>query len=453
MRDRTNLKMLKATAVLAALLACSFGALAADTNAPPGPKIRIACLGDTVTAMDYPQVLALLYQQDKPDKYTVTNSGVYGATLMKNGDKPYWNQKKIDEITAYAPQIVTVMLGANDSKTNNWQNKDTFLADYKALITTLKNLPGKPKVYVLIPTPVFGTNPDSIDGVVLSKEIMPLIARAASETKTDVIDVYTPFANSAYLFPDNARPNNDGADKVARCIYRGMTGTPLLEPMGDIVINFAMVKILRSTKDPVYYTLDGKWPGTNTLVYKNMPLKLTNTTRVTALSVGKNGSSPAVTAVFVKVAAYGASKPGKTEPGLECNYYENKDAAAFEDMDKLSPISNSVTNSLEITGMDPKKEYWGLKWSGYIMAPKDGIYKFMLTSDDGSTLRLDNTVLIDNNGGHSTRERGGKAALKAGLHSIVITFYNLSFKAEWEPPGLPRQLIPPTSLSHEVAAF
>ena len=456
MRSRTYLRILNATALLAASLACSFGAMA-DTNAPPGPKIRIACVGDSVTAAGYPDVMALLYQQDKPDKYQVTNSGVYGATAMKSGDLPYWNQKKIDEIAAYAPQIVTIMLGANDSKPANWKNKETFLGDYKELITTLKNLPSKPKVYVLLPTPVFDTNPESFDGGVLSKEIMPLINRAAAETKTEVIDVYNPFTNSAYLFPDNARPNGDGSDKVARCIYRSLTGAPLLEPMGDIFVSSMMVKILRSNKDPVYYTLDGKWPGTNSFAYKNMPLKLTNTTRVTALSIGKNGSSPAVTAMFIKVPVYGASKPGKVETGLDCNYYENKDAAALDDMDKLSPVSSCVTNSLEITGMDPKKEFWGYKWTGYITAPRDGIYKFMLTSDDGSTLRIDNTLVVDNSGGHPTRERSGKAALKAGPHSIAVTFYNLvgswSFKAEWEPPGMTRQLIPPSALSHEVAGL
>jgi acyl-CoA thioesterase I len=451
MTGRIDLKIL----TVAALLACSLGAMA-DTNAPPAAKIKIACVGDSVTAADYPQVIGIILQQERKDKYEVANFGVPGATALKNGDRPYASQKKIDEITAFAPQIVTIMLGASDSTPANWKNKDLFSADYKALIATFKNLASKPKVYVLIPTPVFGTNAAPIDGTVLRTEITPLITKAAEETRTDVIDTYAPFVESPSLFPDGAHPNNDGSEAIGRCIFRRLTGAPLLEPNGDIFVNYLMVKIMRGSKDPVYYTLDGKWPATNSLVYKG-PIRLTNTTRVTAMAIGKNGPSPCVTAMFLKVSVYGATKLGKMEPGLYCSYYENKDVAAFEDMDKLSPISNYVTNSLQLTDMDPKKEYWGCKWTGYITVPKDGVYKFILTSDDGSTLRIDNSLLVDNNGGHSTRERSGKAAMKAGPHSIAVTYYNLSsgwsFKAEWETSGMPRQLIPPTALSHEVAGL
>lgn len=86
--------------------------------------------------------------------------------------------------------------------------------------------------------------------------------------------------------------------------------------------------------------------------------------------------------------------------------------------------------------------------------PRDGIYKFYLTSDDGSLMRISNTPVVDNNEMHPARERSGKVALKAGTHSIEISFFNGAsegwfFKVEWECPGMQRQTIPASALVHE----
>ena len=53
----------------------------------------------------------------------------------------------------------------------------------------------------------------------------------------------------------------------------------------------------------------------------------------------------------------------------------------------------------------------GLVVTGYFNAPEDGIYTFNLLSDDGSTLKINGELVVDNDGPHSPREVTGQKAL------------------------------------------
>ena len=79
--------------------------------AQDGKKIRVACVGDSITygaavkdrkTNCYPMVLGRLLG----DGYEVRNFGVNGATLLKKGDKPYWNLGAFKKATAFAPHFV-----------------------------------------------------------------------------------------------------------------------------------------------------------------------------------------------------------------------------------------------------------------------------------------------------------------------------------------------------------
>ena len=72
----------------------------AATPAAP-PAIRVACVGDSITAgylssnasFAYPGRLpAQLDAKFGPDAYEVTNFGAGGATVQKGADSPYWNR-------------------------------------------------------------------------------------------------------------------------------------------------------------------------------------------------------------------------------------------------------------------------------------------------------------------------------------------------------------------------
>ena len=434
---------------LALLVATATAQTAAPAPGDQPAKVRVACVGDSITAGGYPAILNKMLG----DGYTVLNLGVSGATLMKHGDFSYWSLGKIEEGEKFGPSIVTIMLGTNDAKPQNYhQHPDEFLADYQALIAALKGLSSKPKVYVMIPVPVFGNGGYGIDGSVLRQEITPLIVKAATDTQTDTIDQFTPLANSPAMFPDNVHPSGDGAEAIARCIYQALTGAPVFESDGNIFLDSITVSIKPSGKAPIHYTTDGSEPTAKSPLYRE-PLRLTATATIKAVAIGEK-TSPVTQTKVTKAVLLAPVDTGKTEKGIAFDYYEDNDAAALEQPDKLKPVRGGVADDFQLAVEQPRKEFWGYRWAGLITVPKDGIYTFRTSSDDGSRLWIGTQLVVDNGGQHGTIERIGKIALKTGPHPITVTFFNSiagwSLKVEWEGPGVPRQAIPAAALAHEA---
>jgi acyl-CoA thioesterase I len=201
--------------VLVAVLAFSLSA--AD-------KIKIACVGDSITfgagveqreVNCYPVVLGKILG----DKYETKNFGNSGSTLLKNGDKPYWKQKEFQAATDYAPNIVVIKLGTNDSKPQNWKHKDQFEADLVALATHFASLPTKPKIYLCLPVPVYETK-WGINEPVVKSEVIPIIQKVAKEKNLATIDLYTALSGMPELFPDKIHPNAAGAKLMAETIAK-----------------------------------------------------------------------------------------------------------------------------------------------------------------------------------------------------------------------------------------
>lgn len=96
--------------------------------------------------------------------YLVENEGISGTTLLKKGDMPYWTQGRLSQALAFNPKIVTIKLGTNDSKPQNWKYKSEFEADLNALIDTLGTLASKPVIWLCLPVVHFsdGVHPDSV---------------------------------------------------------------------------------------------------------------------------------------------------------------------------------------------------------------------------------------------------------------------------------------------------
>lgn len=63
---------------------------------------------------------------------------------------PYWDTDKYKESQTFLPDIVVIMLGTNDIKTENWvEGKANFVKDYTELINVYKNLSSKPDIFVV----------------------------------------------------------------------------------------------------------------------------------------------------------------------------------------------------------------------------------------------------------------------------------------------------------------
>ena len=131
--------------------------------------------------------------------------------------------------------------------------------------------------------------------------------------------------------------------------------------------------------------------------------------------------------------------------GLSCNYFKG-----------ASYIKPNTDSTFTTTGFYVPKEInapsFALIYQGYIRVPETGIYSFYLTCDDGGILKINNELVVDNDGLHSALEKSGQAALGKGLHPIVLKFieggggYRLTLK--YSKDGAPLQDIPVDWLYH-----
>ena len=187
--------------------------------------LRVACIGDSITegsgssdraTASYPAVLQKLLG----DGYVVGNFGRSGRTLLKNGDFPYWNDPNFAASQEFAPDIVVIKLGTNDTKPQNWEKYGAeFAGDLRALVDVYRNLPSQPKIYLCYPVWAERVN-FSIRPEVLTAQVIPAIDRVARERRLSVIDLQTTLYGMPHLLPDGIHPNDLGYILVARDVYQ-----------------------------------------------------------------------------------------------------------------------------------------------------------------------------------------------------------------------------------------
>lgn len=189
-------------------------------------RIRVACVGDSITygsgiqdreVNSYPAQLS----RTLGEKWDVRNFGVGGATLLKQGDRPYWNETAYKQALAFVPDAVIIKLGTNDTKPQNWAYKNQFVTDYVALINSFKALGCH--IWICLPVPAF---PErwGISDAVITRDTIPMIHEIAQKTSVPVIDLYQTLADRSDLFPDQIHPNAQGAGIMAETIYTALTG-------------------------------------------------------------------------------------------------------------------------------------------------------------------------------------------------------------------------------------
>jgi acyl-CoA thioesterase I len=232
---RASLALFARCVVVAALLVL----LARPTPAEVRPvdvaqykdTIKVACVGDSITygagveqrdRNNYPAVLGRMLG----DKWEVRNFGVSGATMVRDGDRPYHKEKAYAAAIEYKPDVLIVKLGTNDSKPQNWKHADKYPADYKQLIEDFRKANEKVRVYVCLPVPVFGNGAFGITEKVVKEEVIPRAREVAKEANADVIDLYAALEGKAELVPDKVHPNAKGAAVMAGTVYQALTGKP-----------------------------------------------------------------------------------------------------------------------------------------------------------------------------------------------------------------------------------
>ena len=198
--------------------AAQLAALVQQNSPAPAPGPRG---GFTLpnTPNSYPSQLAVMLGS----KWELRNFGISGATLLKKGDMPYWNQPAFQAALDFNPDVVVIMLGTNDSKPQNWKFSPEFVPDYKEMIARFAALPAHPKIWITRPMPAF-SSAFAISEAVISSEAIPMIEQIAHDTQVGLIDQYVAMKPHADLVPDGIHPNAEGAHFLAVTVYTTLTG-------------------------------------------------------------------------------------------------------------------------------------------------------------------------------------------------------------------------------------
>ena len=219
--------------LLVGALALTLVFVPADARRKPKvePKIKVSCVGNSITygmRLDdrehesYPVRL----QEMLGDRYEVGNFGKSGATLLRHGHRPYFDQEEFRQAMEFAGDIVVIHLGVNDTDPRNWPHfRDEFVGDYLALIDSLRRVNPQARFLIARMTPIGSNHTRFISGTkTWHGQIQEAIETVAEASGAELIDFYEPLYRYPWMFPDAVHPNAEGAGILAKTVYSGITG-------------------------------------------------------------------------------------------------------------------------------------------------------------------------------------------------------------------------------------
>ena len=142
---------------------------------------------------------------------------------------------------------------------------------------------------------------------------------------------------------------------------------------------------------------------------------------------GRDGNSPLPMIMYLPPGPIGSFGSIVAAPGTFCGdvYELPKTSDALPDFRELDPIGSLYTSTLDvpdqafsntsgIPGVTPRTNLFGIDYHGAFWVENPGEYQFLMVSDDGAILRVDDKKVIDLDGLHMARGRLGGIHLDGG---------------------------------------
>lgn len=199
--------------------------------------IKVACAGDSITfgtgikngrhTYSYPALL----EEKLGEGYRVSNFGKPSYCVSKASEKTYWKTTEYKDFLGNKADIVVIMFGTNDMRTDRWHGsdvtggvalKDTYVDDYCALIESYREVNPDVKVYIMIPPALNTDEVTDRPRERMPEEVIPRIKEVAEKTGANLIELYPLFKDKAELFADTLHPNNEGAEMIADKVYEAI---------------------------------------------------------------------------------------------------------------------------------------------------------------------------------------------------------------------------------------
>ncbi|NJB71342.1 hypothetical protein GGR42_001804 [Saonia flava] len=194
----------------------------------------------------------------------------------------------------------------------------------------------------------------------------------------------------------------------------------------------------------VHYTLDGTMPNSNSKKYTE-PIQIDeNVVLKAAIILDGKIRSTAVDAFF-------RVKPEKFLAPIDYKLYYLNNLTSVPNLDNRTPDVKGTCFEFTSDEIEDKiKGNTAVKFNSQLVIEKEGAYGFFTRSDDGSKLWIDGKEVVDNDGDHGVREKGGKIDLKPGVHDIEVIWFNGGgsgwLDVYYQSISVPKQIIPTTIL-------
>jgi len=112
------------------------------------------------------------------------------------------------------------------------------------------------------------------------------------------------------------------------------------------------------------------------------------------------------------------------ETGIDYSYYEGT-WQALPNFDDLTPVATGTNTSIAL-GLETEASGFGYLYEGYILIPTEGDYTFYTTSIDGSNVKINDALLVNNDGVHGSAEEQATVCLQPGYHKLSVSYFNNS---------------------------
>jgi hypothetical protein len=113
-------------------------------------------------------------------------------------------------------------------------------------------------------------------------------------------------------------------------------------------------------------------------------------------------------------------------------YHIPKNSKAIPNLSKIKPQGKIYVSALNVPprdftegfpGVTKRQEWFAIDYTGRFWIDKPGLYRFALTSDDGSKLYIDDRMAVDNDGIHPADTKYGTVDLAGGIHKIRVEYF------------------------------